>query len=240
MSDDPVAQEQLGYFRYAVIAALLAHEPGKTLKERIEAQADRLWVFPDGRVKSIRFGTIEKWLYDYRCGGIEALQVHRRRDAGIFRGIDEELAARIDQVLREHPKLRTHAIIDHLGSRDLLGHPPPSSSTLYRTSRLLLWLVDIWLGPFFSATGCPVRFVPCSSSQVRCAVLLGRGEEAVNGGFLSCGCSSPVWASVVIWSCRRSGLACCLSASWAYLRACWILWPSSPSEMMSLRISEAM
>ena len=175
MSDDPVAQEQLGYFRYAVIAPLLAHEPGKTLKERIEAQADRLWVFPDGRVKSIRFGTIEKWLYDYRCGGIEALQVHRRRDAGIFRGIDEELAARIDQVLREHPKLRTHAIIDHLGSRDLLGHPPPSSSTLYRyikahrpagkSSRRkqerrsfeapyagYLWQADIMYGPHLPAT----------------------------------------------------------------------------------------
>jgi transposase InsO family protein len=132
MADDPVSREQLGYFRYGVIAPLLAAEPGQTLKDRIQQQADRLWVFPDGRVKPIGFGTIEKWLYGYRHGGIEALQVRRRCDAGRFRGIDEELAGRIDQVLREHPRLRTHAVIDHLASRDRLGDPPPSHSTLYR------------------------------------------------------------------------------------------------------------
>ena len=132
MSEDPVLREQLGYFRYAVIAPLLAEEPGQTLKERIQQQADRLWVFPDGRVKPIGFGTIEKWLYDYRRGGIEALQVRQRRDAGSFRGIDEELAALIDEILSDHPRLRTHAVIEHLEQRELLGNPPPSHSTLYR------------------------------------------------------------------------------------------------------------
>ena len=58
--------------------------------------------------------------------------MRRRRDAGTFRGIDEELSARIDTILADHPTLRTHAIIDHLASRDLLGDPPPSHSTLYR------------------------------------------------------------------------------------------------------------
>ena len=132
MSDDTVSREQLGWFRYAVIAPLLTSEPGKTLKERIEEQAARLWMFPDGRMKSIGFGTIEKWLYDYLRGGIEALQVRRRSDAGSFRGIDGEVAACIDRVLSEHPKLRTHAIIEHLAATDQLGHPPPSASTLYR------------------------------------------------------------------------------------------------------------
>ncbi len=132
MSDDPVLSEQIGYFRYAVIAPLLAEEPGLTLTERIGRQAARQWAYPDGRVKSIAYGTIEKWLYAYRNGGIEALQARERRDAGTFRGIDAELAARLDDILRDHPKLRTHAIIDHLASRELLGDPPPSHSTLYR------------------------------------------------------------------------------------------------------------
>jgi transposase InsO family protein len=132
MSDESVYREQLGWFRYGVIAPLLAPEPGRTLKERIEEQAQRLWTLPDGRTKPIGFGTIEKWLYDYRRDGIEALKVRRRRDAGSFRGIDGETAAAIDTVLQEHPKLRTHAIIDHLGGEDLLGAPPPSRSTLYR------------------------------------------------------------------------------------------------------------
>ena len=132
MSDDSIRREQMGYFRYAVIAPLLTDEPGQTLKQRIQAQADRLWAFPDGRVRLIGFGTIEKWLYDYRQLGIQALQVRRRRDAGSFRGIDAVLAVRIDQILCDHPKLRTHAIIDHFRSRGQLGDPPPSHSTLYR------------------------------------------------------------------------------------------------------------
>jgi transposase InsO family protein len=132
MSEDPVVREQIAYFRYAVIAPLLAEEPGVTLAERIRRQADRQWAYPSGRVRTIAFATIEKWLYAYREGGIEALQVRRRRDAGTFRGIDEDLSARIDTILADHPTLRTHAIIDHLASQDQLGDPPPSHSTLYR------------------------------------------------------------------------------------------------------------
>lgn len=132
MSDTDGSREQLCWFRYAVIAPLLSTEPGKTLKERIEEQAARLWTSPDGRTRQIGFGTIEKWLYDYKRQGIEALKARRRCDAGSFRGIDEEVAACIDRLLAEHPKLRAHAIIEHLAGADQLGHPPPSSSTLYR------------------------------------------------------------------------------------------------------------
>jgi len=174
MSDDPVLREQLGYFRYGVIAPLLAAEPGQSLRQRMQAQAGRLWVFPDGRVKSIGFGTIEKWLYDYRRGGIAALQARRRRDAGVFRGIDAELAGLIDELLREHPKLRTHAVIGHLQSQGQLGYPPPSHSTLYRYIKArrpsgksrenkqerrsfeapyagYLWQADIMYGPHLAA-----------------------------------------------------------------------------------------
>ena len=132
MADDTFSDMSLAWFRYGVIAPLLAPEPGKTLKERIDEQASRLWTLPDGRVKSIGFGTIEKWLYDYRQGGVDTLKTRRRSDAGAFRGLDGDVAAAIDTLLAEHPKLRSHAVIDHLDSRGLLGSPPPSQSTLYR------------------------------------------------------------------------------------------------------------
>lgn len=174
MSRDPVYREQLGWFRYGVIAPLLTPEPEKTLKAQIEEQASRLWTFPDGRTRCIGFGTIEKWLYAYRRGGIDALKVQRRRDAGTFRGIDGEVAEQIERVLSAHPKLRTHAIIEHLADRDLLGQPPPSHSTLYRYIRVhrprgeppkktverrsfeapyagYLWQADIMYGPHLPA-----------------------------------------------------------------------------------------
>ena len=132
MSEDSVSRERLEWFRYAVIAPLLASEPDRTLRERIEEQAARVWIFPDGRARTIGFGTIEKWLYSYRRGGIGALRARRRSDAGRFRGIDGEVAACIDRLLSEHPKLRTHAVVEQLAATDQLGSPPPSQSTLYR------------------------------------------------------------------------------------------------------------
>ena len=132
MAEDPSRYEQIGLFRYAVIAPLLADEPGQTLKERIEQQVGRLWVLPDGSLRRIGFGTIEKWLYDYRRYGLKALQYRPRKDVGSFRGIDEAVTDRIDRFLLDHPTLRTHAVIEYHEKRQLLGEPPPSKSTLYR------------------------------------------------------------------------------------------------------------
>ncbi len=132
MFDNPTHYQQIGYFRYAVIAPLLTDEPDSTLKERIQEQAERIWVQPDGKVKRIGFGTIEHWLYDYKKGGIEALQTQCRKDAGTFRGIDDKLADKLDEIIRDHPKLRPHAIIEHLRREQLLGDNPPGQSTLYR------------------------------------------------------------------------------------------------------------
>jgi len=132
MSENTTHHQQIGYFRYAVIAPLLADEPGRTLKERIEEQAEKIWVQPDGKIKRIGYGTIEHWLYDYKRGGIAALQTRKRTDAGSFRGIDDELAETIDGIIHDHPKLRSHAIIEHLKREQLLGDMPPGQSTLYR------------------------------------------------------------------------------------------------------------
>ncbi len=132
MSDTHTHHQQIGYFRYAVIAPLLTDEPGSTLKERIQKQAERIWMQPDGKVKRIGFGTIEHWLYDYKRGGIKALQSQCRNDAGTFRGIDDKLAETLDKIIGDHPKLRPHAIIEHLRRKELLGDSPPGQSTLYR------------------------------------------------------------------------------------------------------------
>ena len=105
MPENPKHHEQIAYFRYAVIAPLLTDEVGQTLKERIHQQAQRIWVRPDGKVKRLCFGTIESWLYAYKNGGIEALKDHPRKDAGSFRGIDKELADKLNRIMRDHPKL---------------------------------------------------------------------------------------------------------------------------------------
>lgn len=132
MSKTQSKREQTAYFRFGVISPLLAEEPEKTLKEMIEQQAGKTWTLPDGRVRRFGFGTIENWLYAYRRFGFEGLLTGSRRDAGTFRGIDGELADKLDAVLADHPKLRTHAVIDHLRKTGDLTTSGPSASTLYR------------------------------------------------------------------------------------------------------------
>jgi transposase InsO family protein len=126
------SQEQRAYFRYGVISPLLAEDPDKTLKRLIQEQADRTWQLPNGTVKRFGFGTIENWLYAFKRFGIDGLNSGSRRDAGSFRGIDAELADKLEDLLKKHPKLRTHAIIDYLRKMGDLPTPPPSNSTLYR------------------------------------------------------------------------------------------------------------
>lgn len=132
MSKSQTKQEETAYFRFGVISPLLAEEPDKTLKELIEQQANRIWTLPNGTVKRYGFGTIENWLYAYRRFGFDGLLTGSRRDAGSFRGIDEALTARVDEILAAHPRLRTHALIDHLRKTGVLTPPAPSVSTLYR------------------------------------------------------------------------------------------------------------
>lgn len=47
--------------------------------------------------------TLERWLYAYRRGGLEALKPRRRSDSGHARGINQEVRALLLDIRREHP-----------------------------------------------------------------------------------------------------------------------------------------
>lgn len=164
-----MADDDNALFRYSVIASLLAPNDQQTLKEQIQQLADRQWLRPDGQLVHIGFGTIEKWLYDYRRFGLEALHSRTRKDQGTHRSISDELAGCIEELLEANPKIKCNVLIGCLkGHRDL--QPLPSQSSLYRYIRTLranlpvpepqerrsfeapyanhLWQADIMYGPF--------------------------------------------------------------------------------------------
>jgi len=166
----PQLTHDTAMFRFSVIAPLLAPDPQRTLKSRIKAEAEKLRQFPSGKVDIVGYGTIEKWLYAYRHGGLEELATAPRKDAGSHRVVGDELALTIEALVGSHPALKSAALIRQLRKDGHLDGPNvPSTSTLYRFIKSLrrgppdapnrpraafetpyagyLWQADIMYGP---------------------------------------------------------------------------------------------
>lgn len=128
--------DEVALFRYEVIASLLLIEPGKAgVGAAIRALSERTFDHPSrGRVR-LGYGTIEEWLYLYRKGGLAALTVRARRDAGKSRRIDDEVAERIEELAQAKEPLDGPGILAELGADEATKDRVPSLSTLYRFLR---------------------------------------------------------------------------------------------------------
>jgi putative transposase len=125
-------REQSALARFTVIAPLLSQGDPRPLSARIAEQAERQWPLPDGSLRSFSDSTIEDWYYLYRRCGLDALMDRPRSDKGTQKSIPPDLALAIDQVLTDHPRLRTKHLIGLLRDRGLLGPQGPSTSSVYR------------------------------------------------------------------------------------------------------------
>lgn len=125
-------RDQLAYFRYSVIVPLLGSDDSTTLERRMKQQAERIWTLPDGRLRQFAWGTLEKWLYNYKRLGMAGLTDASRRDVGAFRKMPIDVSEEIDRILSEHPGLKSNTIIRDLRAREFIKNGRPSRSTLFR------------------------------------------------------------------------------------------------------------
>lgn len=164
-------REETAYLRYSIILPLLDCNGRKTLGNKLKEQAGRFWPLPDGRMRQFAWGTIEKWLYNYKRYGMDGLRDAPRRDTGAFREMPVEVSEELDRLLEENPGLKSSVLIKMLSFRSILcGDRVPSRSTLYRYIRSRrpavipktakerrsfeapysgsLWQTDIMYGPY--------------------------------------------------------------------------------------------
>ena len=132
--DDPSARK-MGYFRFGVISPLLSADDLRPLTLRLAEQANKVWTLPDGRLRQFAVATIEDWLYDYRERGFDSLVNPPRRDKGTHRVVGEPVCRAIEELLKEHPKVRSSTILRLLDGRGLRPDGHPSDATLYRYLR---------------------------------------------------------------------------------------------------------
>ena len=127
--------ERVALFRVQVIGPLLArdfHDHGE-LAEEIRALAAK-WHRPPESALGRQYSapTIERWYYEYKRGGLDALRPRRRSDMGHARELTAEQRDLLLEIRREHPRATASLILRTLELDGRVGKGAVSPSTLRR------------------------------------------------------------------------------------------------------------
>ena len=144
--------EEVAVFRHGLIGAIalrsLTHGQRILLLRSVSEQRVR----PPGSdtTRCYSVPTLERWLYRFKRGGLEALVPQARTDKGRGRDLPPELRELLCDIRREHPEVSTTLIV--------------------RTLR-----ADGRIGP--EVTECTVRRMYCEKGLARCAAVDGNGGQ---------------------------------------------------------------
>lgn len=75
---------------------------------------------PDGRVVQYSYKTVEKWISDYRRGGIDALMPKERADKGSTRALSDEAISEIFRLKEKYPRMNATQIYACLLERSFI------------------------------------------------------------------------------------------------------------------------
>lgn len=129
--------EAVALFRAQLIGPLVtAHFHHGELRTELRRLSRMRHVPPDS-VRSRTFGvsTLERWLYDYKSGGLTALEPRRRSDAGHARALTEAQRILLCDIRREHPSASAELIVRTLETDGRLESGRVSPSTVRRLFR---------------------------------------------------------------------------------------------------------
>jgi transposase InsO family protein len=127
--------ERVAMFRVQVIGPLLARDfqDHGELADEIRAIAAKHHRPPESSVgRQYSAPTIERWYYEYRHGGLDALRPRRRSDAGHARELTEAQRELLLAIRREHPRATAALIVRTLELDGRLEKGAVSISTVRR------------------------------------------------------------------------------------------------------------
>lgn len=129
--------EAIALFRAQLIGSLVAaHLHHGELRAELR-RLSQIRCVPPGAVRSRTFAvsTLERWLYGYRTGGLDALRPRRRSDAGHARALTEELRKLLCDIRREYPSASAELMVRTLEADGRLEAGQVSASTVRRLLR---------------------------------------------------------------------------------------------------------
>lgn len=127
-------KKSIGLFRYAIIASLISEtfDENSSLKEFFCKAASKVHINPRGQEVKLAESTIQRWYYQYKKHGFDALVPKRRRDTGISRKIDDDMIEQIKYLKATYPKLPATLIYQNLKDNGTIKAHDVSLSTINR------------------------------------------------------------------------------------------------------------
>jgi transposase InsO family protein len=130
-------REEIAILRAQILGVLLYSDRRRgELRAAIEELSQRRVRPPGSRVtRTYSVATLERWLYAYRAGGLDALMPQQRSDTGRGRKLKPELVTLISDIRREYPHASASLIRETLVSAGRLEPAKASETTLRRILR---------------------------------------------------------------------------------------------------------
>lgn len=132
MTDD--IRNEIALLRYAIIAPLItgSHDESESLNSFFLSASQKKYPTYDGTLTSFAPGTIQRWYYNYKRDGLDALIPHKRIDIGTTRALDDDLKATIRYYKKELPRIPATLIYQKLLENGQISIGDVSLSTVTR------------------------------------------------------------------------------------------------------------
>jgi len=125
--------EEVAVFRYGLLGQLVTCplEHGELAAELRRLSQQRVRPPGSDSTRTYSIPTLERWLYSYKKGGLEALAPRARTDRGRGRDLDPALRELLCDIRREHPEVSTTLILRTLRAEGRIG-PEVTECTVRR------------------------------------------------------------------------------------------------------------
>lgn len=132
MNDE--TRRNIALFRYGIIAPVISetYDEGNSLKEFFSNASQKVYTNPRGIDTRVSESTIERWYYNYKQGGFNALMPRKRSDTGSSRKLDDDLIEQIQFLKKEYPRLPATLIYQKLLDNGTINKHDISLSTINR------------------------------------------------------------------------------------------------------------
>jgi len=127
-------RQKIALFRYGIIAPAVSstYDDTLSLKGFFRDAANKVYTNPRGEDTKVAASTIERWFYNYRRGGFDAIVPQRRADTGKTRKLDDDLIEQIKYLKKEYPRIPATLIHQKLIDNGTISPGDVSLSTINR------------------------------------------------------------------------------------------------------------
>lgn len=131
--DDKIRNE-IALMRYTIIAPLISDTLPQDLSktEFFQSASTKSYLDPAGKPVRFSDGTIERWYYNYKKDGFDALIPKGRSDAGQPRKMDQDVMEQIQYYKQEYPRIPATLIYEKLLNNGVITKKDLSLSSVNR------------------------------------------------------------------------------------------------------------